>query len=400
MVSTVTITSQETDLQLIDGNGNPFEVPDYSFNDILKSIPRHCFQRSAAHSLLFVARDLLCIALTFYATLTLTAHIESQILRGVVYAVYGFIVGLFGTGIWVLAHECGHGSFSSSNTINDICGWIMHTSLFVPYFSWKYTHAQHHHYTGNLHKDTVFVPKSREKFLSVNNITELTEESPAASLFWLLTQQLFGWPYHLISNVTGQPHPDVPKIFVNHFWPWSPLFDSSKVFNIILSDVGIACAAYIAYLSINKFGLSNFLIYYFVPYLWVNHWLVCITYLQHTDPSLPHYTNEEWTFAKGAAATIDRDFGFIGDFCFHKIIETHVAHHYCSKIPFYHAEEATEAIKKVMGKHYRRDSTNLIKSLWTVNRRCQFVEGPKGVKMFRNANGFGAPPASNPTKED
>jgi hypothetical protein len=27
---------------------------------------------------------------------------------------------------------------------------------------------------------------------------------------------------------------------------------------------------------------------YFVPYLWVNHWLVFITYLQHTDPKLPH----------------------------------------------------------------------------------------------------------------
>ena len=82
---------------------------------------------------------------------------------------------------------------------------------------------------------------------------------------------------------------------------------------------------------------------------------VAITYLQHTDPSLPHYTGETWNFARGAAATIDREFGFIGRQIFHGIIETHVLHHYISTIPFYHADEATEAIKPVMGKHYRAD---------------------------------------------
>ena len=54
---------------------------------------------------------------------------------------------------------------------------------------------------------------------------------------------------------------------------------------------------------------------------------VAITYLQHTDPSLPHYQPESWNFARGAAATIDRDFGFVGRHIFHGIIETHVVHH-------------------------------------------------------------------------
>ena len=74
---------------------------------------------------------------------------------------------------------------------------------------------------------------------------------------------------------------------------------------------------------------------------------VAITYLQHTDPSLPHYTEEEWNFVRGASATIDREFGFIGRHLLHGIIETHVLHHYVSSIPFYNADEATEAIKPV-----------------------------------------------------
>ena len=81
----------------------------------------------------------------------------------------------------------------------------------------------------------------------------------------------------------------------------------------------------------------------------VNHWLVFITYLQHSDPQMPHYEASQWTFARGAAATIDREFGFVGKHIFHDIIETHVLHHYVSRIPFYNAREASEAIKKLWG---------------------------------------------------
>jgi omega-6 fatty acid desaturase / acyl-lipid omega-6 desaturase (Delta-12 desaturase) len=132
--------------------------------------------------------------------------------------------------------------------------------------------------------------------------------------------------------------------------------------------------------------------------------LVAITYLQHTDPSLPHYKPETWTFARGAAATIDREFGFVGRHLFHGIIETHVLHHYVSTIPFYHADEATEAIKPVMGKHYRSDVENgswgFIRSLWRSARWCQWVEPSegargegKGVVFYRNRNGLGTAPS-------
>ena len=60
---------------------------------------------------------------------------------------------------------------------------------------------------------------------------------------------------------------------------------------------------------------------------------VAITYLQHTDPSLPHYTGASWNYVRGAAATIDREFGFIGRQLLHGIIETHVLHHYVQHHP-------------------------------------------------------------------
>lgn len=137
---------------------------------------------------------------------------------------------------------------------------------------------------------------------------------------------------------------------------------------------------------------------------------MAITFLQHTDPSLPHYTAEEWNFVRGSAATIDREFGFIGRHLLHGIIETHVLHHYISSIPFYNADEATEAIKPVMGKHYRADVSEgpigFIKAMWKSARWCQWIEpsegaeGPgKGVLFFRNRNGLGVTPMKVPAPQ-
>lgn len=101
---------------------------------------------------------------------------------------------------------------------------------------------------------------------------------------------------------------------------------------------------------------------------------------------------------------MDREFGFIGRHLFHGIIETHVLHHYVSLIPFYHADEATEAIKPVMGKHYRSDVKDgcigFLRSLWSSARMCGWVEPTEGatgiaktVHFYRNRNGLGTPPA-------
>ena len=77
-----------------------------------------------------------------------------------------------------------------------------------------------------------------------------------------------------------------------------------------------------------------------------------ITYLQHTDVYMPHFRGKEFQWLRGALCTVDRSFGPLLDHCFHHITDTHVCHHLFSKMPFYHAQEATEAFKKVLGPYY------------------------------------------------
>ncbi|MCJ1470672.1 hypothetical protein MMC07_009319 [Pseudocyphellaria aurata] len=430
---------EHTSAKLRDTYGNEFHLPDFTIKQIRDAIPAHCFERSGVRGLGYVARDIVSLAVTFYLfnTYLTPENVPSTAARAALWGVYTFVQGLFGTGLWVLAHECGHQSFSASKILNDTVGWICHSALLVPYFSWKISHGKHHKATGHIERDMVFVPKTREVYASrlgcfAHELSELMEETPIVTAVTLIGQQLVGWFLYLSTNRTGHNCHERQAEGrgkgkknglaggVNHFNPSSPLYEAKDGKLVLLSDLGLAIASGVLLFLGKNFGWSNLAVWYFLPYMWVNHWLgkllessqplcllsifeVAITYLQHTDPSLPHYEPHAWTYTRGAAATIDREFGFIGRQILHGIIETHVLHHYVSTIPFYNADEATEAIKPVMGKHYRSDvkdgSIGFLKSIWKSARWCQWVEPSegaqgegKGVLFFRNRNGNGVPP--------
>jgi omega-6 fatty acid desaturase (delta-12 desaturase) len=408
--------------KLLDTYGNEFTVPDFTIKDIRDAIPKHCFERSAIKGYGYILRDMACLATTFtiWYNYVTPEFIPNTAARAALWGLYTVLQGLFGTGLWVIAHECGHGAFSDSRMINDVTGWFLHSALLVPYFSWQISHSKHHKATGNMERDMVFVPRTREEHATrlgraVHELAELTEETPIHTLIMLFAQQLVGWPNYLMTNVTGHNYHERQREGrgkgkhngygggVNHFDPRSPLYEQKDAWKIVLSDIGIALTATALYFLSSRFGWTNMAVWYFIPYLWVNHWLVAITFLQHTDPSLPHYTGESWNFVRGAAATIDREMGFVGRQLLHGIVETHVLHHYVSSIPFYNADEASDAIRIVMGKHYRSDTRGgplgFIKALYTSSRWCQWVEpsqdaqgAGKGVLFFRNRNGLGTKP--------
>ncbi|MCJ1276107.1 hypothetical protein MMC21_003912 [Puttea exsequens] len=381
--------------KLQDTFGNTFELPVFTVKDIRSAIPAHCYERNAVRFLTYVASDMMKLILIWgLAQKYLTPeYIPSTLLIRVLWVVYGIVNGCIGTGLWVLAHECGHQSCSPSKTINDTVGFICHSVLLVPYFSWKISHGKHHKATGNIERDMVFVPSTREQYaakwkLMAHELSELVEDTPVKTATDLVLQQLFGWPIYLLNNVTGhnfhERQPEGRGIGkkngwfggVNHFFPSSPLYEAKDAKLILASDVGLGVVATVA-----------------------------ITYLQHTDPTLPHYQDSSvWNFARGAAATIDRDLGFVGRHVMHGIIETHVLHHFVSNIPFYQADEASEAIKPVLGSHYRSAADEgplgFFKALWCNSRICQWLESApeaegagRKVLFYRNKNGLGLPPA-------
>lgn len=59
----------------------------------------------------------------------------------------GFLIRLF-----IIFHDCGHGSFFRSKKANDIVGMTMGILAFTPYHKWHQQHHVHHATTGNLDK--------------------------------------------------------------------------------------------------------------------------------------------------------------------------------------------------------------------------------------------------------
>lgn len=414
-----------------------FNVPQFTVKDLLSAIPEHCFERSAIKSFSYVFGDLAMVAALGYAASFidptvaqqfkqdnvlspyLSLGVQQALTRFGAWSVYWILQGMVFTGLWVIAHECGHQSFSTSKTLNNTVGWVLHSALLVPYHSWRISHARHHAATGHLTRDEVFVPRTREQrgLLPLRPapqsgsdsgeeeeveqeigqtseketwgqwLHEMLEDAPAYNLVYILVQQLFGWPLYLIQNASGQLH--YPK-YTNHFNPEAIIFDKRHRNQVLVSDLGIgltfsaiAAGAYFA-----PGGFADVFRYYIIPYFWCNHWLVMITYLQHTDPMLPHYKAEAWTFPRGALCTIDRNWlGPVGPYLFHGIAETHVLHHVSSKIPHYHAWEATEALKARLGEHYVKSTENVFVSLWKSIRECKFIDAADQVAFYRNSKG-------------
>jgi omega-6 fatty acid desaturase (delta-12 desaturase) len=170
----------------------------------------------------------------------------------------------------------------------------------------------------------------------------------------------------------------------SHFSPTSALFDESDYWLIVQTDIAFFMAVGLLVYCISIFGFYPVLMYYIVPYMITNYHLVLITYLQHTDVYMPHFRGPEWNWLRGALCTVDRSFGPLLDHTFHHIVDTHVCHHLFSKMPFYHAQEATEKIREVLGPYYLKDETPIARALWRSFTNCQFIEDEGDVVFYKS----------------
>jgi len=384
----------------------PSTKPPFSVGDIRRAIPAHCFTRPLSKSFGYLLGDLAVVGALAYAAsagIPLVSDVlvgaqAGPFVRAALWVAYWIVCGCVGTGLWVIGHECGHGGFADNVIINHGVGLILHSALLVPYFAWAISHRRHHSNTGSVEHDEVHVPPlaSEEKVTAKQSGHHEEMDGGIRTLFSAIQRMVMivvmltmGWPAYIIANVSGNKSYD-PRRWVNHFTPNSPIFttgsdsDAQNQRLIVLSDVALAAAFYGLYRWACATSFMHVMCMYGVPYLVVNLWLVLITYLQHTDLALPHYTDGEWDWLRGALATVDRDYGML-NVIFHHITDTHVVHHLFSSMPHYHAEEATAAVRQLLGSYYRYHSTPVFSALWNSFRDCtELYPDPKqkGVHWF------------------
>ncbi len=339
---------------------------------VLAAIPEECFERSLVKSSLYLLASLILTIGPGVAAYLFLPMTWTWLPAWVAYAMY---TGTAATGCWVVAHECGHRAFCKSNFVQDAVGFVVHSALLVPYFSWQRSHALHHARTNHLDEGETHVPfrdttaagKAYAKW-------QASIGDEAFAVFTMFIKFVLGWPLYLMTGASGGPS----RGTTNHFWPVKPfssaLFPGKWAGKVWLSSLGIIAALCgLGWWTYAAGSIVPVLALYVGPYLIVNFWLVLYTWLQHTDVDIPHFDSDEWNWVLGAFMTIDRPYGPVFDFLHHRIGSTHVAHHIDARIPHYNAKRATEALQEAFPNLYLYDPTPISKALWRVATTCNVV---------------------------
>ncbi|OBZ69414.1 Delta(12) fatty acid desaturase [Grifola frondosa] len=383
---------------------------DIKMSRIRSAIPPRLFVRNTVRGIYYVARDVGMAVAAVRVALYIDPFFNCwaaggpfdpvviQLARWIAWVVYWWFQGLIFTGILIIGHECGHGALSPNKALCDVIGYITHSILFAPYYSWKITHHHHHMYHGLMEQDEVWVPATRGH-LGIPSQTdhdihyaEYFTDTPIYALFALAGRNLIGLFAYFLFNGSGR---NGLSRWTSHFNPLSVMFSKEQRKLVVLSDLGVVVMLVLLYRSYTSWGFVPVFKYYGIPWFLMNHWpfsqynrTATITYLHHTDPTLPHYRRAEWTFPRGAVATFDRDLlGWMGRFFLHDISHFHVIHHFFPKMPFYHGSEATRYLKEVVGDHYHHSEKSTLKAIWDNYFDCKFVEDTGDILFYRDIRG-------------
>ncbi|KVH94806.1 Fatty acid desaturase, type 1 [Cynara cardunculus var. scolymus] len=210
--------------------------PPFKLGDIREAIPKHCWVKDPWRSMSYVVRDV-AIVLGLAAA---AAYLNNWL----VWPLYWAAQGTMFWALFVLGHDCGHGSFSNNPKLNSVVGHLLHSSILVPYHGWRISHRTHHQNHGHVEKDESWHPLNR---------------SPGKS--------------------------------GSHFHPDSDLFVAVEKKDVITSTIcWTAMAAMLVGLNF-VVGPMQMLKLYGIPY-WINvMWLDFVTYLHHHghEDKLPWY---------------------------------------------------------------------------------------------------------------
>ena len=100
---------------------------------------------------------------------------------------YGWVL----VGAFLIGHDCGHGSFSSSRRVNSLVGWLCLAPLANSFHSWRLTHERHHAFTQLRGHDVDWAGYlvTRDEFESPNSrpsvMTRVGYAVPCGIFLWI-----------------------------------------------------------------------------------------------------------------------------------------------------------------------------------------------------------------------
>ena len=232
------------------------------------------------------------------------------------------LAGAFLVRMFIIFHDCGHGSFFKSQTANHIVGAITGVLTFTPYYHWRWEHAIHHSASGDLDRR------------GIGDVWTLTVQEYLESSRWRK------FSYRLARNplILFVIAPLVLFLGINRIAKSkAPLRERFSVYltNLVVGLMAVGL--------IWLFGLKAFLIIQLTVLMVAGSAGVWLFYVQHQFEGVYWERSDKWDYA--LAALKGSSFyklpkvlqWFSGNIGFHHI------HHLSARIPNYHLEMCHKA---------------------------------------------------------
>lgn len=257
----------------------------------------------------------------------------------------GFMVRMF-----ILFHDCCHGSFFNTKLANDRLGLLLGLAVFTPYYHWKHSHAIHHATAGDLDRR------------GIGDVYTMTVQEYLAAPWWKK------FSYRVMRNplILFSIGAFIVFVFAHRFWEKSA--GRRERNSVIWTD--IALLGFIGW-TVYHIGWQAYLLVEVPILLMACGAGVWLFYIQHNFEPTYWARHEDWEFYR---ACMDGSSyyklpkvlqWFTGNIGFHHI------HHLSPKIPNYKLEQCLleNPVFQVKPLTIRKSLRSLSFRLWDEKRK-------------------------------
>lgn len=244
----------------------------------------------------------------------------------------GLLVRLF-----IIQHDCGHGSFFHSRAANDFVGRLISVLTVTPYDFWRRAHNMHHASSGNLDRRTIggidtLTVKEYQALPFAKRMIYRFYRNP----FILL---IISTPLYILLIQRFPPSQTLPFLKDYHSVPFASAWRSILTHNIALA---------VFYTTLGFVVGWKPLLTVYLPVVvvtsWIGGWLF---FIQHQFEGAYWRRGEEWNFKD--AAVMGSSY-----YVLHPVLQwftgnigLHHVHHLCSMIPNYKLQACLDGNKEL-----------------------------------------------------
>ena len=326
--------------------------------DVINTLPKEVFVKNPRKAWTKVVINAVCVALGYW----LVAISPWYLLP------FAWIfLGTSLQGFFVIAHDCGHRSFSNRIWVNDLVGHIVTLPLAYPFHAWRILHNHHHRYTNNMDQDNTWTPFTTEVF-----------DNASVSLKWFY-RRMRGWFWWMGSIAHWA------KLHFN----WGQ-FEGKQRKQVRFSVLLVLAAVAIAFPAlIITTGITGLIKFWLMPFMVYHFWMSTFTMFHHTMPEIPFKWEGEWNEARAQlSGTVNCKYPWWVEFLCHDI-NVHIPHHVTTAIPWYNLRKAHNSLVENWGDYLYPDCTfnwELIQKVTKVCHLYEEKENYQSIEAYRMSN--------------